>query len=127
LTSFSNFQPRVLFLVCVCAGFVCSLNHKKFGSWLLFVCFVVGFLCCICPLASVSAEISRATARSSKKGRRERRDIESRARRGAGEEEREIWSKREGERMHIANNEYVDPDKEQGKKGRRRRRRRRIS
>ncbi len=65
---------------------------------------------------SVSAEISRATPPSSKKGRRERRDIENRARRGAGEEEREIWSKREGERMHIANNEYVDPDKEQEKK-----------
>ncbi len=65
---------------------------------------------------SVSAEISRATPPSSKKGRRERRDIESRARRGAGEEEREIWRKREGERMHIANNEYVDPDKEQEKK-----------
>jgi hypothetical protein len=62
-----------------------------------------------------------ATARSSKKGRRERRDIESRARRGPGEEEREIWSKREGERMHIANNEYVDPDKEQGKKRKKKR------
>lgn len=93
----------------------------------LFVLFYLVFHVTYVRLKASRRKSLIATARSSKKGRRERRDIESRARRGPGEEEREIWSKREGERMHIANNEYVDPDKEQGKKGRRRGRRRRIS